>query len=313
MKTGLLASALLLVAAPAMAADLKLPPAPPLPPAVEEGPMWTGFYAGLNAGGAWSNANTLQLASAPVWLSPDNPGPNPSGPLDYSTAAALAASGNWPAGSSGGFIGGGQIGYAYQIASFVMGIEADIQGLAGSGGAGSPGWRAVSVPGPNVMGHSIAAAFSARKSLDWMGTVRGRIGYLLSPTLMVYGVGGLAYGGVSAGVSGFAAQTPDNPIYSITGPGSAAYASTAVGWTAGGGLEWMFLPGWSVKAEYLYVDLGSARFPVGVTGQSLNAGGPNDGLKWATATSATARFNGNIARAGVNYHFHFGGTPFAGL
>lgn len=293
---------LLLLACPARAADA-LPPAPALPSDDEAGPDWRGVYAGVSAGGAWTSGYRLRLNSGPVWTSGDNPGPNPSGPADYAAAASIAASGTGAAGASGGFIGGGQLGYNYQLGGFVGGLEADIQGIAGASSGGAPVLRAAPVTGPNALGHSIAAAFAARSSLDWIGTVRGRVGWLLSPTLLVYGSGGFAYGGAKVSVAGALTQVPDVAGYSIAGPGSLAASGTAVGWTAGGGLDWMFLPGWSARVDYLYYDLGTLRTPVGVA---------SDGLKWVTATGATARFNGSTLRAGVNYHFGFGGA-LAGL
>ena len=85
------------------------------------------------------------------------------------------------------------------------------------------------------MAEAFAAAFAARSNLDWIGTVRGRVGWLLSPTLLVYGSGGFAYGGAKVSVAGALTQVPDVAGYSIAGPGSLAASGTAVGWTAGGG------------------------------------------------------------------------------
>ena len=72
-----------------------------------------------------------------------------------------------------------------------------------------------------------------------------------------------------------------------------------LGWTAGAGVEWAFDPRWSVKGEYLRYDLGAAN--------TANVGA----LFYATRTGLSsagysAPFNGNIVRAGVNYHFNFG-------
>ena len=80
--------------------------------------------------------------------------------------------------------------------------------------------------------------------------MRGRFGYLLMPTLLIYGDGGLAYGGVNVSTSIFQANLPFTPAFASFGN----LSGTEVGWTAGGGVEWMFLPNWSVKAEYLYYD-----------------------------------------------------------
>lgn len=78
------------------------------------------------------------------------------------------------------------------------------------------------------------------------------------------------------------------------------------GYAAGGGFEWMFMPNWSLKAEYLYFDLGS----VTNTGyQAFNASYSPNELIVLNQVQAQTRFNGNIARAGVNYHFNWGASP----
>ena len=85
-----------------------------------------------------------------------------------------------------------------------------------------------------------------------------------------------------------------------------SFSGTRVGWTAGGGLEWLFAPNWSVKAEYLYYDLGSVTSNLTLTQINLLAvGGP---APWGVAgVRSTTRFNGNIVRAGLNYHFNLWG------
>jgi outer membrane immunogenic protein len=99
-------------------------------------------------------------------------------------------------------------------------------------------------------------------SLPWCGTVRGRLGVtLFDSQLLAYGTGGFAYGEV---------KTPWSN-------------DTHTGWTAGGGVEWAFLPNWSAKVEYLYTDLEN-----------------NSGWGWA----APQRAKFHTVRAGVNYHFN---------
>lgn len=305
------ALALALMAGSAMAADLPSYKAPvPLPPP----PLWTGFYIGLNAGGAWSSSNSIRVGSSPIWVTGDNPGPNLSSPADYALTAALGASGVISSGNAGGFIGGGQFGYNWQFGfggnSFVYGVEADIQGVASGGGANGS-WTSIPVTGANILNHSIGTAASARKNLDYLGTVRGRIGYLLTPTLLVYGTGGLAYGGVNLNVSGFQSVVPAVAAWPTIGFGGGSYSDTRVGWTAGGGLEWMFMPNWSAKIEYLYYDLGSVQMIAGATAQIYDGslGGFPAGVKWLNATQARTNYNGNVVRAGVNYHFNWGAAP----
>jgi outer membrane immunogenic protein len=175
------------LAGTAYAADLTPPPPPVmLPPP----PMWTGFYIGLNAGGTWSASNNANIASVPVLA-------DPTGVV---SGLAVLANGNVRLSSASGFIGGGQIGYNYQLPSswlasswlasgWVVGIEADIDGVAGAHGNGN-----VATFG-TVAAVPVTTNLSATKSLDYLGTVRGRFGFLWTPTLLIFGDGGLAYGG----------------------------------------------------------------------------------------------------------------------
>ena len=141
---------------------------------------------------------------------------------------------------------------------------------------------------------------SVNNAVDYLGTVRGRLGYLVTPTLLIYGDGGFAYGGVHEGVD-IASTFPPSGLG--LSPAFGSFTKTRPGWTAGGGLEWLFSPNWSVKAEYLYYDLGRITFGGG-------------GLTLATAGAtfftdlpvASTRFNGHIVRVGLNYHFNWWGA-----
>jgi outer membrane immunogenic protein len=294
MKKALSVAALVLaLTGSALAADLpsyKAPPPPPLPPP----PLWTGFYVGLNAGGTWSSSQNTSIGNFPALI----------GPLDAvgaTGAAALSSSGILPT-STSGFMGGGQIGYNWQFYnSFVAGIEADIQGVAASNSRGN-GFGAAVVPGNTAF--TSVSFLSASKSLDYLGTVRGRLGWLFTPTLLVYGTGGLAYGGVSSNTSYFQLFVPfPNGVNPSFGAGS--FSDTRVGWTAGGGLEWMFWPNWSAKVEYLYYDLGRVSYAAAPAALSTTAGA----IFGANFGQVSTRFNGNIVRAGVNYHFNWGAAP----
>ena len=136
--------------------------------------------------------------------------------------------------------------------------------------------------------------------------MRGRLGWLFTPTLLVYGTGGLAYGGVNTSFS--IAQFTSNVLLR-PGFGAGSFADTRVGWTAGGGIEWMFWPNWSAKVEYLYYDLGTVSYSglVAPLLQGGAAGAPNP--LFANFYQTRARFDGNIVRAGVNYHFNWGAPP----
>jgi outer membrane immunogenic protein len=307
------AIALTLSIGPALAADLpsrKGPPpiyVPPPPP-----PMWTGFYLGLNAGGTFGGSDSVTTSGGPLGLINGPWGPCFPYYTNVNNAFGLAANSVNPV-SNGGFIGGGQVGYNYQFNNaFVVGLEADIQGIAGSSGSSSvSGFSAINTY-PYALPNNVASTATASKSLNYLGTVRGRIGYLINPTLLVYGTGGLAYGGANLNTSFFASDT--GGIFQPAVGGS-SYSNTLVGWTAGGGLEWMFMPNWSAKLEYLYYDLGTVTTPGSMSAVSYNS--YYDGYKNQPATAfgaiaqqTSAHFNGHIVRAGVNYHFNWwGGEP----
>jgi outer membrane immunogenic protein len=83
--------------------------------------------------------------------------------------------------------------------------------------------------------------------------------------------------------------------------GHGSFSDTRVGWTAGGGLEWLFAPNWSAKAEYLYYDLGAVTY-----GGSPIATFTGGALFTLNALQSSTRFNGHVVRAGLNYHFNWG-------
>jgi len=104
-----------------------------------------------------------------------------------------------------------------------------------------------------------------------LATVRGRVGVAFEQVLL-YGTGGFALADAKLSASAFGVGVSDS--------------KTLTGWTAGAGAEWMFLPHWSLKAEYLYRSLSGAtffaQFPPGVPTGTLNI---------------------NSGQFGVNYHF----------
>ena len=285
--------AIALTGSAAFAADLpsRAPPPVYLPPP----PLWTGLYVGINAGYTWSNNKTVDTTAVPLFAAP-------TFATELTLSSALATT-SVPV-SNSGFIGGGQIGYNYQFAnSFVAGIEADIQGLAGSNGTGTVFGSGVPVGFPN---ETITSTVSASKRIDYIGTVRGRLGFTITPTLLVYGTGGLAYGGLNSSVA-INQQNLAVPVANFSTPFSSfgSLSNSRVGWTAGGGVEWLFAPNWSVKAEYLYYDLGSTTFALSPLTNTFTTGG----VVYSSAPFAKSRFTGNIVRAGLNYHFILAPPP----
>jgi outer membrane immunogenic protein len=159
-------------------------------------------------------------------------------------------------------------------------------------------------PPANLAQLNGAAATSEEAKIEWFGTARLHLGYLVTDQLLVYGTGGLAYGRV--GVSGNInlSATPA-PFVSFT-PGTTAFSEsrTNVGWTAGAGIEGRFAswlpPNWTWKLEYLYIDLGSLD-----TSTSFALASNIGNFAPFTGTMAThTHFTDNIVRVGLNYQFH---------
>lgn len=287
MKKTLFASAALvaLITAPARAADmpLKAPP-PPVPYC-----GWCGWYAGVNAGGSWLRNDPIQTVGTPTFASA-------TFAAEDTVAAGLAT--NSLSVNRAGFIGGAQIGYNYQLTRSVIGFEADIQGIGG--GRGSNSLAGVSAV-PGFPTESLTSLTTVSKSLDYLGTVRGRFGVLASPNLLIYGTGGLAFGGVKSTTNIAQSDTgilpgPVTATYSGTGTST----STRAGWTIGSGFEWMLGNNLSAKVEYLYYDLGRVSYGVG----PLVANAPGfPAPTWIVNAQSTTHFDGNIVRVGLDYHF----------
>lgn len=246
-------------------------------------PLWTGFYAGVNAGHIFGGGSSLNTTAADAF---------DTGRTFFGAASAASATSNVSLNNSG-FIGGGQIGYNYQFADgFVAGIEADIQGLTVRGADtvwGSAPEKITNIP--------LVTTTDLSKSLRYLGTVRGRVGYLITPTLLAYATGGLAYGGASA-YAGFVQAAGVDPTGQIgSASGKNWFSDTHTGWTVGGGGEWLFYPHWSAKLEYLYYDLGGVIISNELGASNLLTNGP----LYASILHSSTRFNGHVVRVGLNY------------
>jgi outer membrane immunogenic protein len=221
---------------------------------------WTGFYIGGNAGYGWGRASTTYVA--------------PGLPDGFIPPDQVAVSANGSARlDPTGFVGGAQIGYNWQFApTWVLGIEADFQAfnLRGSFDGTFP------IAEGNHITHTEVSA-------DWLFTLRGRFGYAVD-RLLIYGTGGLAVGKVNF--------KQINTFTGFSTTDSFSATDTKTGWAIGGGVEYAFQNNWSIKAEYLYVELDN------ISGISTTAGGAITG-----SFGHDTDFKVNIVRAGINYRF----------
>ena len=186
-------------------------------------------------------------------------------------------------GSSEGtnFVGGAQIGCDYQFSpQWVVGL----QGMFDFGSVDSS--HAI----PTAFGGTPIGAFSSQARTKEIFTVTGRVGYLFVPSVMGYVKGGGAW-----------TQTDYAVFGSIPAPFLSETANKSrAGWTVGGGLEWMFLPGWSVFGEYNYSSFGR-------TDVAFTAAPGTVGAADVVSTSLTVQ----QVTAGVNYKFNWGGPVVA--
>ena len=163
-----------------------------------------------------------------------------------------AGGGAETANNTGGFALGGQVGYNLDLGGFVLGTEADLQ------------WS-------NVAYSEVVGGDTFKAGIDFYGTLRGRAGMAFGQ-VMPYVTGGIAAGRGTASL--------DNGVVT-------SQSATHMGWTVGGGLEAQATENISIKAEYLYVDLGTQTYA-----------GPLAGMG---GIDATQRFS--VIRAGINYKF----------
>jgi outer membrane immunogenic protein len=258
------------------------------PPVV--GNSLAGWYVGVNAGYIDGSPNVSTTADV-VSLS----GTPETAPHMAAGATSQLTTGN------GAFAGGVQSGYNFVISPSVLaGFESDIQGSTLRGNAAT----STVVPTATVNGPATGnflTSIAVSRGLDWIGTVRGRLGATVTPDLLLYATGGLAYGRVKSSTA--IVQGSDIagvPVNTLAG----SVADTRAGYAVGGGAEWKPMQKWSIKAEYLYYDLGSANYG---TGRAFIDEGPTqlpgNGVA-GIATTTHVHFNGNIARLGVNYHLN---------
>ena len=268
-RLAVVVAATLLSVGAASAADLPARTYSKAPAVVAVVYNWTGFYIGVNAGYGWGTDHTN--------LTTDADGA-PGGPF-----SALLAQANNAASRPQGFIGGPQAGYNWQSGRLVAGLEADISGTDIS--------RSNDFSGPV----GVTRFVHSDQRLEWLATVRGRIGFLPTDQFLLYATGGLAVGGVSTN-SSLTTTVPNNVPACIAANIGICFGtsdkSTRVGWTVGAGGEYAFAPNWSVKAEYLFVSL-----------ERTASIGLDTRFAPPLQFFADTRNDFHIVRAGVNYRF----------
>jgi outer membrane immunogenic protein len=230
------------VAPLARAADLPVAPAPAAfyRPAIYN---WTGFYIGGHVGAGLLQDTYTQIPGAAAFSvgSPINVGPP-------------------------GAVGGGQVGFNYEFAPWVVGVEGS---WTDTGVSGSGTTAITSVP-PGFFER-------ATTNTSWIAAATGRVGYA-ADTLLLYVKGGGAWMKVK--------YTEDILTGNVTA-GTQTLTDTRNGFTAGAGLEYGFVEGWSGKLEYDFYDFGTTNYAF-------------------VNTPVSIKSNMHVLTAGLNYRFNWG-------
>jgi outer membrane immunogenic protein len=208
-KFAIAAAALVVGTVSASAADLAARPYTKAPAPIAAVYNWTGFYIGADVGYGWGRSTGTLTNAAGLF------------PVPYSLDPS-------------GVIGGGFVGYNWQVSNVVLGIEAD--------------WQAADLnESGNFLLGGVPTYTIGTKVKDY-GSVRGRLGFAFD-RWMVFGTAGAAWG------------RWDTSYAFIGGvPFVTAGTSSNVGWTAGAGVEYAFTNNWLGRVEYRYTDLGRSSF-----------------------------------------------------
>lgn len=205
--------------------------------------LWDSYYGGFNIGFGFDEEKVKVL------------------PADATGAASLAA-GTFPrllTVANDGVVLGAQVGVNTRFSEWVYGVEWDVD-YSSLSGSSSP------------------AALKVERSINWLSTLRGRVGLLVTPKTLVYGTAGFAF-----------AETELSARFAGIATGQKTDTKTTGGFAFGSGFEHIIHDGMSFKAEYIYVDLGT---------HTLNLDTAANG-----ALNVSVKNSANLLRAGINYKF----------
>jgi outer membrane immunogenic protein len=245
-------------------------------------PGWTGFYLGGSLGvkqatADWTTTSLQNPLAPPGAFSIDG-----SSPATYRPAA----------GRFGGFLG-----YDLQIGSrWVAGLEFDAAYSDGAAGtAGIPGCAIACIlgaPGPGVDVSSV--------TMRWDASARGRLGYLVSPNVLIYGTGGIAWQNIRDSATCQNSLT-DAVCPTLAGSPFSTVTNNSIrtGWTVGAGIDARVYGNWMLRGEYRYSDFGTWNNSL-----ALGAAGPSS----ATTVGTQLKISTQIGMVGIIYKF---GSPLA--
>jgi outer membrane immunogenic protein len=265
----------------ASAADMTPPvvaKAPPPLPSVYY--PWTGFYIGGNIGSGLANTD----------FSGTSNGTFGGVPFQESFSASR---------SQHGWLGGGQIGINYEfVPRWVLGVEADIDWSHINGSVSSCSTKTAA---------GVIDCSTSSGKIDDFGTVRGRLGYAFD-NLLLYGTGGFAWANETVTDTETCNGTKCPKTSNVFAINSASSSATPDGWAAGGGLEWRFLPNWTLRVEYLHLQFNGISNTFNLNGTVIAKGVPVSVVSTSTSSANTGV---EVIRVGLNYVFNWGPESLA--
>lgn len=235
---------------------------------------WTGPYIGIQAGTGLGHTEGTTTA------------------LD-GTPSAVAATESFDLALRNSFFAGGEAGYNWQLGNrTVFGVEGDYAKLDLA-----TLQQARAKEGTFTTQNANALQAATMYELDWLSTVRGRLGYAFDGGLLLYGTAGLA----------IAQETATRSQFRATGDTTTTYAfneqakETRTGWTLGAGAEFAVNRSWSIKSEYSFTHFGDQdfTFPLATAGVLTTPGS----FGTVNGRNASSEIELHSIKTGLNYHF----------
>ena len=264
----------------ASAADMAPVVAKAPPPLPQVYYPWTGFYIGGNIGDGFANTDFSGTTSGTL----------KGVPFQETLNASR---------SQHGWLGGGQIGINYEfVPRWVLGVEADIDWSHINGSVSSCSTKTAA---------GVIDCSTSSGKIDDFGTVRGRLGYAFD-NLLLYGTGGFAWANETVTDTETCNGTKCPKTSNVFAINSASSSATPDGWAAGGGLEWRFLPNWTLRVEYLHLQFNGISNTFNLNGTVIVKGAP---VPVVSTSNSSANTGVEVVRIGLNYVFNWGPEPLA--